>query len=94
MLALLISVANGSLFSRGMGDARVSVAEAARIVGRSPETVRRAIQSGALEAERVGDRGWYSVSTADVRALIVKSHKDADGAGGVPGGNQDLTRIA
>ena len=57
----------------GVSDARVSVAEAAKIVGKSPETVRRAIRAGALEAERVGARGWWLVDPADVAALIVSS---------------------
>jgi hypothetical protein len=73
-----------------MSDSRVSVAKAAKIAGRSPETVRRAIRSGELEARRFGPRGWYSVSTADVQALIFKSCPDgADAAGDAAGGNQD-----
>jgi DeoR/GlpR family transcriptional regulator of sugar metabolism len=64
-----------------MSHSRVSVAEVARITGRSPETVRRAIRSGALAWERVGDRGWYSVSAADVEALIQKSRSAEDAAG-------------
>ena len=62
-----------------MNDSRLSVAEAARIVGRSPDTVRRAIQSGALEAERIGARGWYLVDAADVQALMVKKSRKEHG---------------
>ncbi len=68
----------------GVSDARVSVAEAAKIVGKSPETVRRAIRAGALEAERVGARGWWLVDPADVAALIVSSPKAADVPGDAP----------
>jgi excisionase family DNA binding protein len=77
-----------------MSDSRLSVAEAAKIVGRSPDTVRRAIQSGALEAERVGSRGWYLVDAADVQALVTKSRKGGDAAGDVAGGNPDLAKTA
>lgn len=77
-----------------MNDSRLSVAEAARIVGRSPDTVRRAIQSGALEAERVGARGWYVVRAADVKALIVKSCKGRDAAGGAAGAEDQLAQAS
>jgi excisionase family DNA binding protein len=78
-----------------MSDSRLSVAEAARIVGRSPDTVRRAIQSGALEAERVGVRGWYLVDAADVEALVTKSRAGGDAAGGAAGGSEnDLAKSA
>jgi hypothetical protein len=78
-----------------MNDLRVSVAKAAEIAGRSPAAVRHAIRSGALGAERFGPRGWYSVSTADVQALIVKSGLDgSDAADRAAGGNKDEMRKA
>jgi excisionase family DNA binding protein len=75
-----------------MTETWISVAEAARITGRSAETVRRTIHGGAVEAKRVGDRGWWLVAAADVEALITKSCKGTDAAGGAAGGNQDLTK--
>lgn len=77
-----------------MADAWISVAEAARITGRSSETVRRTIHSGAVEAKRVGDRGWWLVAAADVRALVTKSRKSADAGEGPAGSNQDLAKSA
>ena len=78
-----------------MSDAWISVAEAARITGRSSETVRRTIHGGAVEAKRVGARGWWLVAAADVEALmVVKSRSDgADAAGGVAG-TEDLAKSA
>ena len=76
-----------------MSDAWISVAEAARITGRSGETVRRTIHSGAVEAKRVGDRGWWLVAAADVEALMTKSRKGADAAVGVAGA-EDLAKTA
>ncbi len=79
----------------GVDDTRVSVAEAAKIVGKSPETIRRAIASGALAAERVGARGWWLVDPADVAALIVTSPKRADVAGAAEDdGNATIAEIA
>ena len=64
----------------------ISVAEAAEIVGRSPETVRCAIRSGAVGYKRREPRGWYLVDAADVKALmVVKSRKGADAAGSAAG---------
>lgn len=81
----------GPWYSRCMSETWISVAEAARITGRSGETVRRTIHSGAVEAKRVGCRGWWLVAAADVEALITKSRKGAD-AGEGPAGTED--RIA
>ena len=67
-----------------MSDGWVSVSEAAEIAGRDPETVRRAIRSGELEARRFGARGWYSVNARGLESLIVKSRK-GDAAGGAAG---------
>jgi excisionase family DNA binding protein len=72
-----------------MADSWISVAEAARITGRSSETVRRTIHSGAVEAKRVGSRGWWSVAAADVEALVTKSRKNGDAADDVAGSNED-----
>jgi len=78
-----------------MNGSRVSVAKAAEIAGRSQAAVRHAIRSGALEAERFGPRGWYSVSAADLESFIWKSRADrADAAGVAAGGNQDLPPAA
>jgi excisionase family DNA binding protein len=72
-----------------MSETWIPVAEAAEILGRSSETVRRTIHSGAVEAKRVGDRGWWLVAAADVEALVTKSRKGADAAGGAAG-TEDL----
>jgi len=73
-----------------MGVSWISVAEAARIMGRSSETVRRIVHSGAVGAKRVGDRGWWLVAAEDVQALmVVKSRKDGDAAGVAAGSNRD-----
>ena len=74
-----------------MAETWISVAEAARITGRSSETWRRHIHSGAVEAKRVGARGWWSVAAADVEALVTKSRKSADAAG-VAAGTEDLRK--
>ena len=74
-----------------MSDSWVSVAEAAEILGRSPETVRRIVRSGAVDYDWVGARGWYVVRAADVEALITKSRKSG-GAGAGSAGTED--RIA
>ena len=76
-------------YSWCMSDAWISVAEAARITGRSPETVRRTIHGGAVEAKRVGDRGWWLVAAADVESLMTKSRKSADAAGNAAGGSEN-----
>jgi hypothetical protein len=61
----------------------MSVAEAAEIWGKSPETVRNAIRSGAVGSKRTKPRGWYMVNAADVKALVVvKTRRTADAADG------------
>lgn len=78
-----------------MSETWVSVAKAAEIAGRSPETVRCAIRSGALEARRFGARGWYSVSAADLEAFITKSGPDdPDAAEGAAGTEDFVTRAS
>jgi len=72
-----------------MNGSRVSVAKAAEIAGRSQAAVRHAIRSGALEAERFGPRGWYSVSAADLESFIWKSRADRADAAGVAAGTED-----
>jgi hypothetical protein len=78
-----------------MSETWINVAEAARITGRSGETVRRTIHSGAVEAKRVGDRGWWLVAAADVRALIItKSRKGADAADGAAGTEDRIAKAS
>lgn len=73
----------------------MSVAVAAKRAGKSPETVRRAIRSGALEARRFGARGWYSVSAADLESFIWKSHADrADAAEGAAGTEDEIRKAS
>ncbi len=72
----------------------ISVAEAAGITGRSPETMRRIAHSGAVGTRRIGARGWLLVDAADVMALVItKSRKSADAAG-VAAGPEDLAKSA
>jgi len=47
----------------------LSVAEAARRVGRNPETVRRWIRSGRLRARKIGTQ--HVIEEADLEALYV-----------------------
>jgi excisionase family DNA binding protein len=63
----------------------LSVSEAARVVRKSPETVRRAVRSGALRASRFGERGWYEIDEADLRAFVVKSGKGGASEAGSSG---------
>ena len=60
------------------------MSEAARSVGRSPETVRRAVRSGELAATRFGERGWWVIDEADLRAFVVKSGSVRALAGDAP----------
>ena len=39
--------------------------------------MRRAVNSGELPAERFGERGWWVIDEADLRAFVVKNRKDA-----------------
>ena len=85
-----VSCARGTLkvtcyvwcYPDGMDGSRLSVAEAARVVGRSPETVRRAVRLCELRATRFGQRGWYEIDEADLRAFVVRSGGDAGGVAG------------
>lgn len=43
--------------------------EAAEIVHRHPETIRRALRKGKLKGNKVGDRGW-SISRDALREYI------------------------
>ena len=74
-----------------MSEAWISVAEAARITGRSGETVRRTIHSGAVEAKRIGDRGWWLVAAADVEALVTKNREGGDATEVVAGTEDEMT---
>ncbi len=77
----------------GMSQTWISLAEAAGITGRSPETMRRIARSGAVGTKRVGARGWYLVDAADVQALmVVKSRSDGADAAGRAAGPEDLAR--
>ncbi len=65
--------------------AHVSVAQAARMYGRSENTLRRWIASGKLSAERVDDE--YLVRTADVAQLVA----DVPTSGSAPGTARGFT---
>lgn len=76
-----------------MSGSWISVAEAARIVDKSPETVRRAVRRGAVGYKRAGVRGWLSVKAADVQALmVVKSRTDCADAAGDAAGSEGLAK--
>jgi len=49
----------------------LTVPEAARQVGKNPETVRRWIRSGRLRAQRVGTQ--HVIDEADLQALMAQS---------------------
>lgn len=79
-----------------MADTWISVAQAARITGRSSETMRRIAHSGAVGTKRVGARGWLSVKAADVEALmVVKSRSGgADATEGVAGTEDGMAKAS
>jgi excisionase family DNA binding protein len=61
---------------------KLSVSECAKTVGRSPGTVRRAVRTGELPAERFGERGWWMIEAADLQQYVVKSRKGGDRGSG------------
>jgi hypothetical protein len=51
-------------------DEFISVAAAAKILGRSPKMVRYYAECGALASRRIGPRGWMRVKHDDVIKLV------------------------
>lgn len=49
----------------------LTVPEAARRVGKNPETVRRWIRSGRLRSQRIGTQ--HVIDEADLNAMVTKS---------------------
>lgn len=47
----------------------LSVTEVAQLIGRSPDTVRLAINNGRLKARRLGERNW-SILKSDFEAWV------------------------
>jgi excisionase family DNA binding protein len=54
--------------------------EVAHLLGLHPDSVRRAIRSGELEAVRIGPRGRYRVSRSAIAAYLkpIQGETDAD----------------
>lgn len=57
-VALTVAPDPAALRALGAASAGLSVAEAARLIGRSESSVRRMCASGRLPARRVGARSW------------------------------------
>ena len=90
----MLALVTGLGYSESMSVTWISVAEAAGITGRSPETMRRIARSGAVGTRRIGARGWLLVDAADVKALVItKSRKSADAAGAAAG-TENLKKTA
>lgn len=62
---------------------KLTVPQAARRMGRSPETIRRWIWSGKLSSEKVGNQ--HLVDEADLGALEAASEVDEGDVVNVPG---------
>lgn len=56
----------------------LTTAEAARIVGASRATIRRAIESGELEAVRLGPRGSYRIHRVALEAWLEPTTEEND----------------
>ncbi len=52
----------------------LTVPEAARLVGRDPETVRRWIRSGRLRSAKVGTQ--HLIDEDDLESLIAETHQE------------------
>ncbi len=50
-------------------DIKITVEEAARIIGRHPETIRRAVRTGALPDDRANPRGRHRIRRGDLDRL-------------------------
>lgn len=61
-------------------DAEIGVEEAAAILGRDAETVRRAVRKGSLPDRRDNPRGHHRLRRGDVLSLDSKGQKTYDSA--------------
>ena len=61
-------------------DTEIDVDEAAQLIGRDPETVRRAIRDGRLPDLRENPRGHHRIRRGDLIALETRRKKTYDSA--------------
>ncbi|MBK6424145.1 MAG: helix-turn-helix domain-containing protein [Gemmatimonadetes bacterium] len=59
-------------------DGQITVEEAAAILGRHPETIRRAVRTGALPDGRTKARGRHRIRRGDLEALAAPNSRTYD----------------
>jgi excisionase family DNA binding protein len=59
-------------------DGQLTVEEAAAVLGRHPETIRRAVRSGALPDGRANPRGRHHIRRGDLDRLAAPKSKPYD----------------
>jgi len=59
-------------------DGKITVEEAAAILGRHPETVRRAVRTSALPDGRTNARGRHRIRRGDLEALAAPNSRTYD----------------
>jgi excisionase family DNA binding protein len=59
-------------------DGKITVEEAAAILGRHPETIRRAVRTGALPDGRTKARGRHRIRRGDLEALAAPKSRTYD----------------
>ncbi len=59
-------------------DGEITVEEAATILGRHPETIRRAVRTGALPDGRTKARGRHRIRRGDLEALAAPNSRTYD----------------
>jgi excisionase family DNA binding protein len=59
-------------------DGQITVEEAAAILGRHPETIRRAVRTGALPDGRTKARGRHRIRRGDLEALAAPNFRTYD----------------
>lgn len=56
-----------------MNDPVLRLSLLAKLLDRSPKTLRRYIDEGLIKAVRPGERGWYGVRASEVRAYLARA---------------------
>jgi len=59
-------------------DGQLTVEEAAAVLGRHPETIRRAVRKGALPDGRTNARGRHRIRRGDLEALAAPNSRTYD----------------